>query len=51
MGYMGQVMEVWLSCYLAFLLVDSKTRYQDNHTFMLWKKCELLNVSNEKKLF
>ena len=24
--YMGQVMELWLSCYLVLLSIDSKTR-------------------------
>ena len=25
--YMGQVTELWLSCYLVLLSIDSKTRY------------------------
>ena len=34
--YMGQVTEVQLSCYLVLLSNDSKTRYQDSHTFVTW---------------
>ena len=29
-------MELWLSCYLVLLSVDSKTRQQDSHSFLTW---------------
>ena len=34
--YMGQVMELWLSCYLVLLSIESKTRQQDSHSSMAW---------------
>ena len=34
--HMGQVMRVWLSCYLVLLSNDSKTRKQDSRTFVTW---------------
>ena len=36
---MGQVTKVRLSCYLVLLSNDSKTRYQDSHTFVTWPIC------------
>ena len=29
---MGQVTELWLSCYLVLLSIDSKTRWEDSHS-------------------
>ena len=34
--YMGQVTELWLSCYLVLLSIDSKTRLQDRHSSVTW---------------
>ena len=34
--YMGQVTELWLSCYLVLLSIHSKTRWQDSRSFMTW---------------
>ena len=33
---MGQVTKLQLSCYLVLLSIDSKTRYQDSHSFVIW---------------
>ena len=41
---MGLVMEVWLSCYLVLLLVDSKTRWQDSHSFMTQPVCAYIII-------
>ena len=38
---MGEVMKVWLSCYLVLLSNDSKTRLQDSRTFVTWPRCIL----------
>ena len=29
-------MKLWLSCCLVLLSIDSKTRYQDSHSFVTW---------------
>ena len=34
--HMGQVMELWLSCYLVLLSIDSKTRQQDSRSSVTW---------------
>ena len=34
--FMGQVTELWLSCYLVLLSSDSKTRWQDSGSFVTW---------------
>ena len=39
---MGQVRELWLSCYLVLLSIDSKTRKQDNHSSVTWPKWYLI---------
>ena len=46
--YMGQVTELWLSCYLVLLSIDSKTRWQDSRSsvtwpiFLLWADCRFV---------
>ena len=56
---MGQVTELWLSCYLVLLSIDSKTRLQDSRSFVTWlmylflyniESC-LVNVILESKIF
>ena len=34
--FLGQVMELWLFCYLVLLSSDSKTRLQDSGSFVTW---------------
>ena len=33
---MGSVTKLRLSCYLVLLSIDSKTRQQDSHSFVIW---------------
>ena len=46
--YMSQVTELWLSCYLVLLSIDSKTRWQDSRSsvtwpiFLLWADCRFV---------
>ena len=59
---MGQVTELQLSCYLVLLSADSKTRKQDNRTFVTWPiyKCvwyiythlnDLIPYTKEKQIY
>ena len=41
---MGQVTELWLSCYLVLLSVDSKTRKHDSRSFVTWPICSFLQL-------
>ena len=39
--YVGQVTKLRLSCYLVLLSNDSKTRWQDSHSFVTWPICKI----------
>ena len=47
--HMGQVTELWLSCYLVLLSNDSKTRQQDSRSSVTWPICKYnACISNHK---